>query len=84
MFRSHENRIMQLISGNATVKNQRLDNLSKDIADLKEILEFTQEETKVKFNTLQNIHNGKKSVQPQERHWHQSNYQTKLGNRYCK
>ena len=65
MFRSHENRIMQLISGNPILTNQRLDSLSKDIADLKEILEFTQEETKGKFNTLQNILNGKKSVQPQ-------------------
>ena len=43
---------MQLISGNTTLTNQRLDNLSKDIADLKESLEFTQEETEGKFNTL--------------------------------
>ena len=41
MFRSHENRIMQLISGNVTLTNQRLDNLSKDIADLKDIWNFT-------------------------------------------
>ena len=52
MFRSHENSIMQLISGNATLPNQRLDNLSKEIADLKESLEFTQEETEGKFSTL--------------------------------
>ena len=50
MFRSHENSIMQLISGNTTLTNQRLDNLSKEIADLKENLEFTQEETEGKFS----------------------------------
>ena len=43
---------MQLISGNTTLTNQRLENLSKDIADLKGSLEFTQEETEGKFNTL--------------------------------
>ena len=52
MFRSHKNGIMQLISGNTTLTNQRLDNLSKEIADLKESLEFTQEETEEKFNKL--------------------------------
>ena len=46
MFRSHENSIMQLISRNATLINQGLYNLSKKIADLKESLEFTLEETK--------------------------------------
>ena len=40
MFRSHENSIIQLISGNTTLTNQRLDNLSKEIAGLKESLEF--------------------------------------------
>ena len=35
MFRSHENSIMQLISRNAPLTNQRLENLSKEIADLK-------------------------------------------------
>ena len=39
MFRSHENSIMQLISGNTTLTNQRLDNLSK-------------KETEVRFNKL--------------------------------
>ena len=43
---------MQLISGNTTLTNQRLDNLSKEIADPKESLEFPQEETEVKFRTL--------------------------------
>ena len=52
IIRSHENSIMQLISGNTTLTNQRLDNLSKEIADLKEGLEFTQEETEGKFSTL--------------------------------
>ena len=52
MFRRHENSIMQLISGNTTLTNQRLDNLSKEIEDLKENLEFTQEETEEKFNKL--------------------------------
>ena len=45
MFRSHENSIMQLISGNTTLTNQRLDNLSKEIAGRIESLEFAQEET---------------------------------------
>ena len=52
MFRSHENSIMQLISGKKTLKNQRLGNLSKETADLKEILESTQEETEEKFSKL--------------------------------
>ena len=52
MFRSHVNSIMQLISGNTALTNQRLDNLSKEIADLKASLEFTQEETEGKFSTL--------------------------------
>ena len=50
MFRSHENSITQPISENTTLINQRLDNLSKEIADLKEGLEFTQEETEGKFS----------------------------------
>ena len=52
MFRSYENSIMQLISGNTTLKNRRLDNLSKEIAGLKESLKFTQEEIEGKFNEL--------------------------------
>ena len=40
MFRSHENSIIQLISGNTTLTNQRLHNLSKEIAGLKESVEF--------------------------------------------
>ena len=41
MFSSHENSIMELISGNKTLTNQRLENLTKEITDLK----FTLEET---------------------------------------
>ena len=52
MFRSHENSIMQLISGNTTLTNQRLEVLSKEIADLKASLEFTQEKTEGKFNKV--------------------------------
>ena len=52
MFRSHENSIMQLISGNTTITNQRLDNFCKEIAGLKENLEFTQKEAEEKFNKI--------------------------------
>ena len=45
MFSGHENSIMQLISGNKTLTNQRLENLTKEITDLKESLEFTLEKT---------------------------------------
>ena len=43
---------MQLISGNTALKNQRLDNLSKEVADLKESMELIQEESQGKFNKL--------------------------------
>ena len=52
MFRSHENSIMQLFSRNTTLANQRLDNLSKEIVDLKESLEFAHKETEGKFSKL--------------------------------
>ena len=52
MFRSHENSIMHLTSGNTTQTNLRLDNLSKETADLRESLEFTQEETEENFSKL--------------------------------
>ena len=64
MFRNYEKSIMQLISGNATLTNQRLDNFSKYNAELKESLEFTQEETK--NLTRQIKHNGRKSARPQK------------------
>ena len=38
MFKSHENNIMQLTSGNTTLANERLDILSKEIAGIKESL----------------------------------------------
>ena len=37
---------------NTTLTNQRLDNPSKEIADLKESLKFTKEETEGKYNKL--------------------------------
>ena len=43
---------MQLVSWRTTLVNQGLNHLSKDIADLKESLEFTQGETEGKFNKL--------------------------------
>ena len=52
MFKSHENNIMQLTSGNTTLANERLDILSKEIAGIKESLELTQEETEEKFNKI--------------------------------
>ena len=41
MFQKQEQSILALISGNNSLKNQRLDNLSKDINDRKESLEFS-------------------------------------------
>ena len=38
---SHENSTMPSISGNTILTNQRLDHLSKEIADLNESLKFT-------------------------------------------
>ena len=43
---------MELISGNTTLPNQRLDNLSKEIANLKGSLQFTPQETEGKLNKL--------------------------------
>lgn len=64
MLRNHEKNIMQLISGNTTLANQRFSNPSKEIADLKEFLEFTEGENKQKFNKLKKrTHNGRKSTQ---------------------
>ena len=40
MFHKQEQSILALISGNNSLTNQRLDNLSKDINDLKESLEL--------------------------------------------
>lgn len=70
MVRSHENSIMQMISGNKTQTNMRLHNLSKEITGLKESLEFTQKDTEEKFNQIiEEISTMEmKSVQFQERH----------------
>ena len=43
---------MLWISGNTTLVNQRLDNFSKDILELKENLEPTQGDTEQKFNKI--------------------------------
>ena len=70
MVRSHENSIMQMISGSKTQTNMRLHNLSKETTGLKESLEFTQKDTEEKFNQIiEEISTMKmKSVQFQERH----------------
>ena len=47
-----EQSILALISGNNSLMNQRLDNLSKDINDLKESLEFSQNEYDDKFKNM--------------------------------
>ena len=70
IVRSHENNIMQMISGNKTQTNKRLHNLSKEIAGLKESLKFTQKDTEEKFNQIiEEISTMEmESVQFQERH----------------
>ena len=54
MFHKQEQSILALISGNNSLTNQRLDNLSKDINDLKESLEFSQNEYDDKFKNMGN------------------------------
>ena len=49
MFQKQEHSILALTSGNNSLTNQRLYNLSKDINDLKESLEFSQNEYDDKF-----------------------------------
>ena len=44
MFHKQEEFILALISGNTSLTNQRLDNFSKDMNDLTESLEFSQNE----------------------------------------
>ena len=44
--------ILALIPGNNSLMNQRLDNLSKDINDLKASLEFPQNEYDDKFKNM--------------------------------
>ena len=52
MFHKQEQSILALISGNNSLTNQRLYNLSKDINDLKESLEFSQNEYDDKFMNM--------------------------------
>ena len=52
MFHRQEQSILVLISGNNSLTNQRLDNLSKDINDLKESLEFSQNKSDDKFRNM--------------------------------
>ena len=52
MFHRQEQSIPVLISGNNSLTNQRLDNLSKDINDLKESLEFSQNKSDDKFRNM--------------------------------
>ena len=52
MLREHEASVVQLIYGNNSLTNQHLDSLSKDINDLKESLEFSQNEYDDKFKNI--------------------------------
>ena len=52
MFHKQEQSILALISGNNSLTNERLDSLSKDINDLKESLEFSQNEYDDKFKNM--------------------------------
>ena len=52
MFYKQEQSILALKSGNNSLTNQRLDNLSKDLNDLKESLEFSQNEYDDKFKNM--------------------------------
>ena len=52
MFYKQEQSILALISGNNSLTNQRLDNLSKDINDPKESLEFSHNEYDDKFKNM--------------------------------
>ena len=52
MLREHEASVVQLISGNNSLTNQRLDSLSKDINELKESLEFSKNEYDDKFKNI--------------------------------
>ena len=52
MFHKQEQSFLALISGNNSLTNQRLDSLSKDINELKESLEFSQNEYDDKFKNI--------------------------------
>lgn len=62
---------MQLVSGITALENQRLDNLSKGIADLKESLEFIQDKAEEKFNKInekENCRNKLNTLQEAEKY----------------
>ena len=52
IFHKQEQPILALISRNNSLTNQRLDSLSKDINNLKESLEFSQNEYDNKFKNM--------------------------------
>ena len=52
MFHKQEQSILALISGNNSLTHHRLDNLSKNINDLKESLEFSENEYDDKFKNM--------------------------------
>ena len=52
MFYKQERSILALISGNNSLTNERLDYLSKDINELKESLEFSQNDYDDKFKNM--------------------------------
>ena len=52
MLHKQEQSILALIPGNNSLTNQHLDNLSKDINDLKASLEFPQNEYDDKFKNM--------------------------------
>ena len=52
VFHKQEQFILALISGNYSLTNQRLYNFSKDINDLKESLEFSQNECDDQFKNI--------------------------------
>ena len=52
MFRKHEENITSIISSNNILLNQRFDILSKEIGDIKDSLQFFQNETEDKINDL--------------------------------
>ena len=52
MFHEQEQSILELISANNSLTSQRLDSLSKDINDLSESKEFSQNEYDDKFKNI--------------------------------
>ena len=80
MFHKQEQSILALISGNNSLTNQRLDNLSKDINDLKESLEFSQNEYDDKFKNMGDKIQTRRKNKPNEgRTTHYSDNKTIMG-----